>query len=547
MSSPIDGRHEASKRPDYLWLFSAVLLLYCLWVLSLPLFPAQDGPVHLYLASIFKGLLTHTATTYPQYYRIGHYLPPYSVHYYLLVELMQFVKPLLAEKVFVCLILISFAFGLRYLMTALGENGVVFSLFGLCLLLNWSLSMGFESYVFSLSLGFWALGVWARIRFAPAIGLRCAFVGLLAVMSLTHSVPVAAVLGFTALDLGIQLLYLRRTRSTTARTTYLLRDLATLAISSLLLVYMSAFTQKRRDTEPIRHSIHPLAEMRSFYGHLEGVRFFNGPDWPTLFYKGSIYALLLIAAVIAFTGRKRDSSIVRGWRVAFILFVLFMPIVPLDINGGYVFAARLVILGWIAAFAAASGTTRLAPRAEAALVVFAIATSFGILWLAHRDVSREARQIAELTKIPVALQNKRGLILPGLEEHIAPANDYGVDTYVWAGAHYFREGRDVLMNTPWMDIPILPVNSRPELGINDFEPKTIEFFYDLRSQIEKKNPIALRLLSRADFILFSTGGQPVNAQAVDRILQIEPQQWSCSTTTSWTEICQRTSRATAGE
>jgi hypothetical protein len=296
--------------------------------------------------------------------------------------------------------------------------------------------------------------------------------------------------------------------------------------------------QKKRTADNIRNTIHPLAEFRSFYGHLEGVRFFEAADWPTILYHAALYLLILIAAVVAF-GRYRQSAAL-SWRVVFVLFALVISVTPMDINGSHMFASRLVILVWLAGFAASSGTRLLPLPLERGCILLAVLTSLGILWFAHRDVNREARQIAELTTIAPALHGEVGILLPGVEYHVPPANDYGVDTYVWAGAHYFRMGHDVMLNTPWTDIPILPVNARPALGLAAFDPATIEFYYTLRQQIEKGDTDALQLLARANFILFTTSGQPIDQAAVQRILKADPaSQWSCARNTSWTEICER--------
>ena len=525
----------------YRWLFVGLLLLYCAWVLSLPLFPSQDGPVHLYLASIFKGLLGGGSNTYSTYYLVRHYLPPYSFHYYLLVALMHFISPLLAEKLFVCLILVSFACGFRYLALSIGPNGPLLSIFALCLLLNWSLAMGFENYLFSLSMAFWALGLWMHTRRNPSVRLRISFLLILYVMALTHPVPVAIVLGFAGLDLVMTVLGGRFSKTITAsKRMFPLRDLFTLIAASSTLLYISHFTEKRRTADNIRNTIHPLAEFRSFYGHLEGVRYFNGTDISVHLYGLAIYLLLLIAAAVALLRTRRSSPGALPWRVAFVLFLLVMPVVPMDINGSHMFATRLVALVWLAAFAAASGSARLPRIVELCFVFFASITSLGILGLAHSEVSREARQMAQLTSAPVNQRQKLGLLLPGLEHHVTPRYDFVVDPFVWAGVHYFRQGGDVLLNTPWTDIPILPVNATSALGLERFDPTTIEFFYDLRQHIEDGDPASLALLARADFILFTTGGEPVDADAVTRILQAQPgSQWSCASTTSWTELCGR--------
>ena len=68
----------------------------------------------------------------------------------------------LADKLLVCLIFITTAFGFRYLARCLGPSGDLMSLFIIPLLLNWPLGMGFYNYCLAIGMALWALGFWYR-------------------------------------------------------------------------------------------------------------------------------------------------------------------------------------------------------------------------------------------------------------------------------------------------------------------------------------------------------------------------------------------------
>ncbi len=77
-------------------VFWTFLLLYSWWVFSLPLFPSQDGPMHLYYVHVISRLLAGDPS-FAHYFSIRTPLPPYAIHYLLLLGFGKFVTPLVAE------------------------------------------------------------------------------------------------------------------------------------------------------------------------------------------------------------------------------------------------------------------------------------------------------------------------------------------------------------------------------------------------------------------------------------------------------------------
>jgi hypothetical protein len=200
---------ESTNRGVTPELLATILLVlaYIVWILSLPAWPSQDGPVHLYYVHVMRELLSHHATVYSRYYTIKHVLPPYALYYYALLALSKFCSLLLADRLVLCVYLILFVFGFRYLARAVGPSADLSTLLALLLALNWSAGMGFLNHCLSLALVFWAIGLWLRFT-ERRPGARLVFLLIVAAITLTHPVPYsfcspsAQLIGCSALYVG---------------------------------------------------------------------------------------------------------------------------------------------------------------------------------------------------------------------------------------------------------------------------------------------------------------------------------------------------------
>ncbi len=121
--------------------FCFFLGVVCAWVLSLPVFPTQDGPMHRYYAHALGAVLAHD----PRYaaYAVRRPFPPYATQYLTLLALFHVFSYSLAEKLFTCAEILCFGFGIRFAATAVGPAGAWVSLLVVPLLLPWFLMMGF--------------------------------------------------------------------------------------------------------------------------------------------------------------------------------------------------------------------------------------------------------------------------------------------------------------------------------------------------------------------------------------------------------------------
>jgi len=100
---------QKSGQTTFLLPFVGLVAMYCGWILSLPLFPAQDSPMHLYIASVLSSLFSGS-NHFSTYFYVRHLLTPYSLHYYFLIVLGRLFSFPIADKLLVCTIIVCSAF-----------------------------------------------------------------------------------------------------------------------------------------------------------------------------------------------------------------------------------------------------------------------------------------------------------------------------------------------------------------------------------------------------------------------------------------------------
>lgn len=190
------------KRPALaLFVFLTALQLVPVW--SAVYVPTGDGPTHVYNAWVLHGLVTGTAPpNIDAAYRIDwrpH--PNWSGHVFMALAIAVF-PPLVAEKLFLTLILATLCFGAWYLTTAVDPRNDVYAFLVFPFTYTQTLVAGF--YNFSLSVGLFLiiLGVWWRRRGdrrAPAIATLAALLILCYFTHIQATLLACAAIGFLSL------------------------------------------------------------------------------------------------------------------------------------------------------------------------------------------------------------------------------------------------------------------------------------------------------------------------------------------------------------
>ena len=493
---------------------------WVLWLLSLPLFPTQDGPMHLYYVHILEALLSGQPGPYAHVYIIKHILPPYSFYYYLLMLLSRVVPLLVADKLVIALYFVLFVFGFRYLARAIGPGADRATLLATLLLLNWPLAMGFVNFSLSVALGLWALGLWTRAAGHHDPGRRIAFVLLAIVIMMTHPVPLLGVLLAAGISLLPRLFRWARTR---ALPPFLLKDILTLALAAATLGYVALFTTAHPLNQLTQHApffTQLKLNLVNYYTRIAGLRVLAARELPGKLLLLAVLLLVPFSLVMAGLQWRRNRAAALTTRGDFLLyaalvFAILLPFLPHDLNASHFFAERLMIVLWILSLLAFAGVrpparpdARSERRTAIPLLLFALVVNALMLYTANRAFRPVARDIASIESSPVTHPGQTGIALYALRDETKTSGNLTTDPYEWSSVDFFRHNNAVLYNTPWLDLGIIPIGRAPEAAPVPLSPKVLEETDTLRVDMAT-NPIErAALLHNAQFIIFTSSQSP---------------------------------------
>ena len=436
----------------------------------MPVFPSQDGPLHLYYVNVFRDLLRHVHGTYSDTYYIGRYLPAYSLYYYGLIALGSVLTLHTADQVMVCIFFVVFGMGVRRLMQVVSPSAVWAPLLVLPMFLNWPLMMGFVNYALATGLACLALALWCGNAQRPALLPRLYFLVLLSAVILTHPVPWMLVVAFIVFDLALRAVRFRMRRSGTWGELFsrpFRLDVLTAMIASLGIFFLLSF---RNIEGSAIHSVpsegpflHALFKRLVDYRHLFGM---------VLFVDGSrvshLYRLLFLPAVLTLIAlavwalmrawQAHDTTPRLTWGLFALGFLLVFPLIPANLNGSYFFAMRLMFVIYTCLAVAASAVMASRRFVVPVAVAFAVLSLF-TLGLAHRRISPVAREIAALQAAPAVQTGRPGLLVWPQDRTTGPL---AFNPLLWAGAGYARQHGSVLYNTTWLELAIIPIKVKPQ-------------------------------------------------------------------------------------
>ncbi len=513
-------------------LFWILLLFFEFFLLTLPLLPNGDGPMHTYLSTVFWKVAMHRSPLYQHYYAIRHLLQPYSLHYYLLIFLEKRFSMDAAEKIVGGLIWATVALGFRTLARALGPGASAASLLVFPLLFSWPFSAGFFNFTLGCGLLLFSLAYYVRLGSGTrAPGYLAAFALTLVLQVLAHPVPLMALICITGLDLCFQLLAgLRRHRT--------FRLPRTQAIAWALSCIAFLFPLLIADKSTVAGSVHDI------YFHLPFLRWLIEGVYVSYFQVHSLigwtYQVLMVAmlpfAVILLLRaglyrRFQENAMSAADRLlaASVVFLAASLFFPNSLNGSAVFAVRMWYLVWLigAACTAALPTGRATQRSIAG---FGLGLGLLSLYFAFVYLRPVAREQAAIERAPLP-PHARGLLLQPLDSLNGAATHTWWALNFWSGVRAFTTHGDVLLNTPWLQLTILPIRENGRAGLmRDVTPNAYSenagYLRELNSHPEQK-AAALRL---ADFILIADPGSatPEPLAAAASLLASQAAAWGCT-------------------
>lgn len=461
----VGNKHRADDglRPAFSALiFFGLVVVYCAWILSLPVFPSQDGPAHVYYARVTRDLLLEHST-YASQFRIARPFPPYSVHAYVLMALRPFTSGEMAEKLLACLAVIVGGCGVFYLARQLGRSAIM-ACFTVPFLLNRYLFLGFYGYVLATGFALLSIAVWLRAdRRKPA--RRVAFLVLTVVTLFSHPVPYLLLLAFCWGEVLLGWWNARRgpaeTQTGHALQRPTLGDFAMIDAATALLLYVAHYSHSGplwRYEWAANWDLKLLRIVDVFRGWIELPVRAPAYDWLI----GATLVAITLAVLRQASQESKQGLITRTQAVVgFALLVLLaLPLLPPTMNGSGFFADRFSIWPPLLLIASAA-SFELSRRAQRVLAVLGIAVPIVALFVLGGIVDPVAR------KLDVSAFPKDSLA----GEHLLEASDtqpghaLTFDPYLLAPARLIDRGGGLLVGAPWLELQIMI--------LDDIGPKAI--------------------------------------------------------------------------
>ena len=163
-----------------------MLVLHLLPVWGFKYFPTQDGASHIYNSYVVKEYHKHENYRLREVYDLNATIFPNWTSHALLVVLLYVFPPLVCEKIVLTLCIGLLPFSLFYFLNGIAKRNVVFGLLGFLFAYNYLLHMGFYNFVLSMSLFFFAMGYWWRVKDELRLSNIVVIYVLLLVTYLTH-------------------------------------------------------------------------------------------------------------------------------------------------------------------------------------------------------------------------------------------------------------------------------------------------------------------------------------------------------------------------
>lgn len=151
-----------SRWENLLFVLLIVVHLIPLWVF--PYFPSQDGPAHIYNASVLREYHVLDHSIFREYYLLNQKLSPNWFSHLIMAGLMYIVPPLVAEKILVSGYVILLPLSMRYALRVIRPDAGVFAFLAFPFIYNYTLHKGFYNFSYSQPMFFFVVGYWLKYQ-----------------------------------------------------------------------------------------------------------------------------------------------------------------------------------------------------------------------------------------------------------------------------------------------------------------------------------------------------------------------------------------------
>ena len=155
-------RNSGDRLAKLLFILMIGVHLLPVWILRY--FPTQDGPSHVYIATVLGSYFDPRQELLRRYYTVNLALFPNWLTSLLLVGLLHGVSLVIAEKALISLYLVGLPLAVRYALRGLGKNALWASVLVFPILYNDLFHRGFYNFAASVVIFFTIIGYWFRYR-----------------------------------------------------------------------------------------------------------------------------------------------------------------------------------------------------------------------------------------------------------------------------------------------------------------------------------------------------------------------------------------------
>jgi len=423
-------------------------------VLSLPVFPSQDGPIHLYYVDVLRALLSHS-NQYGGYFVVRTLVTPYALQYYSLLALQTVVSAVMSEKILICVYIGLFGWSFKYLVESVAEYSGAWPLVAIPFCLNNLIYLGLLNYCLGVALTLCLAGYWVRSRSRLGRKQILTFGFGVFLLLLTHPIPVAVLLLFMGLTLFMELARERALRPLLPGLRAHGREIAVMiGTAAAAGIWIAGFLGAPSKPEP--HPATAAGLQAWIVTAITQLKLWPIAPITSGAYRAGLMALLLAAIGALFLGAARRwrvlvSSVVPALCLTSLsCFVLYL-FLPEWLSGSNYFRERFPIffvLFLAAAAAGASGSVRWS-YVPGVVALMALACTLG---LQRQRTSEITANLSPMLAASLEKPLAAGVLLHERNPQDLPDPDLAFDPYGWAGAHFFRQSHAILLNTPWLDL-----------------------------------------------------------------------------------------------
>jgi hypothetical protein len=413
--------------------FWVLVALTAVNILSFPVLPSEDGGAHAYYASAWEGVLSGEAP-YSTAYVLRGGVPPYVVDLGLRVALTRAVSSIWAEKLIAATAVVLLCAGFR------AFAGWRAAWLALPFAVNKQLMMGFANFSLGLGILFFLLAYWKRNAWLA--------LGLTALLLFTHPVP-----------LLFGLLYMS---AETAARGWKRREVALAGGCWASALYVMHFSSGGGAQLDLR--LKTLWEKSLMLADLVPVS-----PLRALGYRLLLAVAISCGLVLALkTFRRGDQAMEKRLPLAAgILCLAAYPVMPFMVNGSAFFDERFPLFGLLLIFRFAGETPQSANARRWIPLALGALTLLVLGW--QQTVLRPwANALEVLATAPAMPMGARGIVVTAASE------DWDSVLYEpceWTAGHYFVRSRALLVNNPWMNLPIMTLRPAQPSETDAKDPK----------------------------------------------------------------------------